>query len=43
MPPLRTALTNRVIVEQAKGLLHEMLDVSVEGAFDLLRTMRGQR
>jgi GAF domain-containing protein len=38
MPPLRTALTNRVIVEQAKGLLHEMLDVSVEGAFDLLRT-----
>ncbi len=38
MPPLRTALTNRVIVEQAKGLLHEMLDVSVEEAFNLLRT-----
>ena len=38
MPPLRTALTNRVIVEQAKGLLHEMLDVSVEDAFHLLRT-----
>jgi hypothetical protein len=38
MPPLRTAMTNRVIVEQAKGLLHEMLDVSVEDAFDLLRT-----
>jgi GAF domain-containing protein len=38
VPPLRTALTNRVIVEQAKGLLHEMLDVSVEDAFDLLRT-----
>jgi hypothetical protein len=38
IPPLRAAMTNRVIVEQAKGLLHEMLDVSVEDAFDLLRT-----
>ncbi|MGA7055569.1 MAG: GAF and ANTAR domain-containing protein [Mycobacterium sp.] len=38
MPPLRTALTNRVIVEQAKGLLHQMLDVSVEEAFNLLRS-----
>jgi hypothetical protein len=38
MPPLRTALSNRVIVEQAKGLLHQMLDVSVEEAFSLLRT-----
>jgi GAF domain/ANTAR domain len=38
MPPLHAAMTNRVIVEQAKGLLHEMLDVSVEDAFDLLRT-----
>ena len=38
MPPRHAAMTNRVIVEQAKGLLHEMLDVSVENAFDLMRT-----
>ena len=38
MPQLRSALTSRVIVEQAKGLLREMLDVSVEEAFSLLRT-----
>jgi GAF domain-containing protein len=38
MPQLRSALTNRVIVEQAKGLLREMLDLSVEEAFNLLRT-----
>jgi hypothetical protein len=38
MPQLRSALTSRVIVEQAKGFLREMLDVSVEEAFSLLRT-----
>jgi GAF domain/ANTAR domain len=38
MPQLRAALTNRVIVEQAKGLLRQLLDVSVEEAFHLLRT-----
>ena len=38
MSQLRSALTNRVIVEQAKGLLRQMLDVSVEDAFHLLRT-----
>jgi GAF domain/ANTAR domain len=38
MPPLRSALTSRVIVEQAKGLLHQMLDVSLETSFDLMRT-----
>jgi GAF domain-containing protein len=38
MPQLRSALTSRVIVEQAKGFLREMLDVSVEEAFHLLRT-----
>lgn len=38
MPQLRSALTNRVVVEQAKGLLREMLDISVEEAFGLLRT-----
>jgi hypothetical protein len=37
MPQLRSALTSRVIVEQAKGLLREMLGVSVEEAFNLLR------
>jgi hypothetical protein len=38
MPQLRSALTSRVIVEQAKGFLRETLDVSVEEAFHLLRT-----
>ena len=38
MPQLRSALTSRVIVEQAKGFLRERLDVSVEEAFNLLRT-----
>ncbi|MEA2202629.1 MAG: hypothetical protein QOI89_3280, partial [Solirubrobacteraceae bacterium] len=38
LPQLRSALTNRVIVEQAKGLLRELLNVSVEEAFALLRT-----
>jgi transcriptional regulator with GAF, ATPase, and Fis domain len=38
MPQLRSALTSRVIVEQAKGFLREMLGVSVERAFQLLRT-----
>jgi AmiR/NasT family two-component response regulator len=38
VPQLRSALTNRVIVEQAKGFLRERLDVSVEEAFHLLRT-----
>jgi GAF domain/ANTAR domain len=37
MPRLRSALTGRVIVEQAKGLLHELLDVPVEDGFTLLR------
>jgi hypothetical protein len=38
LPQLRAALTNRVVVEQAKGLIRQMLDVSVEEAFQLLRT-----
>lgn len=37
LPPLRTALTSRVVVEQAKGFLRERLEVSVEDAFELLR------
>jgi len=37
VPQLRSALTKRVIMEQAKGLLRQMLDVSVEEAFQLLR------
>ena len=37
MQQLRTALTGRVHVEQAKGFLRESLDVSVEQAFQLLR------
>jgi GAF domain-containing protein len=38
MPQLRSALTRRVLVEQAKGFLRESLDISVEQAFQLLRT-----
>ena len=38
MPQLRSALANRVVVEQAKGFLREMLGLSVEEAFRLLRT-----
>jgi hypothetical protein len=37
LPPLRSALVSRVVVEQAKGYLRERLGVSVEGAFELLR------
>jgi ANTAR domain/GAF domain len=37
MPQLRSALTSRVVVEQAKGLLRQKLDVSVDDAFKLLR------
>lgn len=37
VPQLRSALTSRVIIEQAKGFLHETLDVSVEEAFQLMR------
>jgi GAF domain-containing protein len=38
LPPLRAALTNRIVVEQAKGFLSETMGVSVEQAFTLLRT-----
>ncbi|RAV17259.1 transcriptional regulator [Mycolicibacterium sp. GF69] len=38
LPRLRAALAGRVVVEQAKGLLCEMLDVSVEDAFTLMRS-----
>lgn len=38
VPQLRAALAGRVIIEQAKGLLRETLDVSVEEAFRLLRS-----
>jgi transcriptional regulator with GAF, ATPase, and Fis domain len=37
MPSLRSALSSRVVVEQAKGYLHERLDISVDTAFELLR------
>ncbi|MFC3453523.1 ANTAR domain-containing protein [Amycolatopsis speibonae] len=35
--PLQTALNNRVIIEQAKGVLAERLRISVEDAFGVLR------
>lgn len=38
VPQLRSALTSRIVVEQAKGFLRETLNVSVEDAFALLRT-----
>jgi hypothetical protein len=37
IPQLRSALTHRVVVEQAKGFLRERFDISVEEAFSLLR------
>jgi transcriptional regulator with GAF, ATPase, and Fis domain len=37
MPRLRAALASRVVVEQAKGLLREALNLSVEDAFTVLR------
>ncbi|BBX45207.1 GAF and ANTAR domain-containing protein [Mycobacterium cookii] len=43
MPQLRSALTSRVIVEQAKGFLRAVLDVSVEEAFGLLRSYARDR
>ena len=43
MPQLRSALTSRVIVEQAKGFLRGVFDVSVEDAFSLLRVYARDR
>jgi GAF domain/ANTAR domain len=37
LPRLRGALTNQVVVEQAKGFLRARLGVSIDGAFGLLR------
>nr|MCH9730172.1 GAF and ANTAR domain-containing protein [Actinomycetes bacterium] len=38
LPQLRAALANRVVVEQAKGFLRQVLEVTVEQAFTLLRS-----
>jgi hypothetical protein len=37
LPRLPTALTNRIVVDQAKGFLAQRLEVSVDDAFKLLR------
>lgn len=37
IPAMRSALTDRVTVEQAKGFVRERLNVSISEAFDLLR------
>ena len=38
LPQLRATLASRVVVEQAKGFLREILDVPVEEAFTILRS-----
>jgi hypothetical protein len=38
VPPLQSALTDRIIVDQATGFVSERLDVSIEDAFGLLRS-----
>ncbi len=43
LPRLRSALANRVTIEQAKGFLHERLDVEVDQAFAILRTYARRR
>ncbi|BBZ63611.1 GAF and ANTAR domain-containing protein [Mycolicibacterium monacense] len=43
LPQLRSALTSRIVVEQAKGFLREIFDVPVEEAFTLLRTYARSR
>lgn len=37
IPQLRATLTQRIVVEQAKGFLRERFDISVDEAFSLLR------
>lgn len=37
MPQLRSILANRVVVEQAKGFLREILDIPVDAALTVLR------
>ncbi|MGQ9351453.1 GAF and ANTAR domain-containing protein [Mycolicibacterium gilvum] len=37
IPQLRNAFSSRVVVEQAKGFLREILDVSIDEAFKVLR------
>ncbi|MBO0680744.1 GAF and ANTAR domain-containing protein [Mycolicibacterium sp. S2-37] len=38
LPKLQTALTHRVLVEQAKGYLRQHFDITIEDAFALLRS-----
>jgi GAF domain-containing protein len=42
LPRLNAALASRVVVEQAKGFVHERLDVSLADAFGLLRSYARQ-
>lgn len=37
LPQLQSAVTSRIVIEQAKGFLREHFDVSVEDAFKMLR------
>ena len=37
LPQLRSVLTSRVVIDQAKGFLREVFDLSVDDAFTLLR------
>jgi len=43
LPQLRSALSSRLVIEQAKGFLREIFDVSVDDAFTLLRAYARSR
>jgi len=43
IPQLRAVLTSRIVIEQAKGFVREILDIPVEDAFTVLRAFSHAR